>query len=77
MKNNKIYMINISLLRMLYTIGIKKNCVKSNNIFPVIYPAPAVEGAAPPKDQGNRKAMSAIYATAAVPVFDQVFFCSS
>ena len=39
-----------------------------------IHPAPAAEGAAPPKNQGNREAGSAIYATAAVPIFDHVFF---
>ena len=37
-------------------------------------PAPALAGAAPPKNQGNREARSAIYATAAVPIFDHVFF---
>ena len=37
-------------------------------------PAPAVAGAAPPKNQGNREARIAIYATAAVPIFDHVFF---
>ena len=37
------------------------------------YPAPAAAGASPPKNQGNRKARSAIYATAAVPIFDHVF----
>ena len=36
-------------------------------------PAPAAAGAAPPKNQGNREARSAIYATAAVPIFDHVF----
>ena len=44
------------------------------------YPAPAAAGAAPPQNQGNREARSAIYATyatAAVPIFDHVFFCSS
>ena len=40
-------------------------------------PAPAAAGATPPKNQGNREARSAIYATAAVPIFDHVFFCSS
>ena len=40
-------------------------------------PAPAAAGAAPPKNQGNPEARSAIYATAAVPIFDHVFFCSS
>ena len=40
-------------------------------------PAPAAAGAAPPKIQGNREARSAIYATAAVPIIDHVFFCSS
>ena len=39
-----------------------------------MYPAPAVAGAAPPKNQGNREVRSAIYATAAVPIFDHVFF---
>ena len=29
--------------------------------------------AAPPKNQGNREARSAIYATAAAPIFDHVF----
>ena len=32
----------------------------------VKYPAPAAAGAAPPKNQSNREARSAIYATAAV-----------
>ena len=44
------------------------------------YPATAAAGAAPPQNQGNREARSAIYATyatAAVPIFDHVFFCSS
>ena len=41
------------------------------------YPAPAAAGAAPPKNQGNREARSAIYATAGVPIFDHVFFCFS
>ena len=36
-------------------------------------PVPAAAGAAPPKNQGNREA-SVIYATAAVPIFDHVFF---
>ena len=40
-------------------------------------PAPAAAGSAPPKNQGNREARSAIYATAAVPVFDHVFFALS
>ena len=38
------------------------------------HPAPSAAGAAPPKNQGNREARSAIHATAAVPVFDHVFF---
>ena len=38
-----------------------------------VHPAPAAAGAAPPKYQGNREARSAIYATAAVPIFDHVF----
>ena len=42
------------------------------------YPAPAAADAAPPKNQGNREARSAIhrsvYAPAAVPIFDHVFF---
>ena len=36
-------------------------------------PAPAAAGAAPPKNQGNREARSATYATAAVP-FSTTFF---
>ena len=40
----------------------------------VSYPAPAAASAAPPKNQGNREARSAIYATSAVPIFDHVFF---
>ena len=40
-------------------------------------PAPAAAGAAPPKNQGNREAKSAMYATAAVPIFNHVFFRSS
>ena len=44
-------------------------------VFPVPgHPAPAGAGAAPPKKQGNREARSAIYATAAVPIFDHDFF---
>ena len=39
-----------------------------------VYPAPAGAGAAPPKNQGNCEARSAIYATAAVPIFEHVFF---
>ena len=42
--------------------------------IPVGHPAPAVAGAAPPKNQGNREARSAIYATAAVPILDHIFF---
>jgi len=38
------------------------------------YPAPTAADAAPPKNQGNREARSAIYATATVPIFDHVFF---
>ena len=45
-----------------------------NNYFCERHPAPAAAGAVPPKNQGNR---DAIYATAAVPIFDHVFFCSS
>ena len=42
-------------------------------------PAPVAAGAAPPKNQGNREAKSAIYmcsiyATAAFPIFDNIFF---
>ena len=33
LKNDKIYTINISLLRMLYTVKIKKNCLKSYNLI--------------------------------------------
>ena len=33
LKNDEIYTINISLLRVLYTVKIKKNCVKINNLF--------------------------------------------
>ena len=45
------------------------------NIYIIyIYPAPTAAGAAPPKNQGNREARSAIYATAAVPIFDHIFF---
>ena len=42
-------------------------------IFHQNYPAPAVAGASPPKNQGNREARSAIYATAAMPIFNHVF----
>ena len=37
-------------------------------------PAPAAAVAAPPQNQGNHEARNAIYATAAVPIFDHVFF---
>ena len=39
-------------------------------------PASAVAGAAPPKIQGNCEVRSAIYATAAEPIFGYVFFTS-
>ena len=38
------------------------------------YPAPTAADAAPPKNQGNREARSAIYTTATVPIFGHVFF---
>ena len=45
-----------------------------NKLVIVNSPAPTAEGAAPSKNQGNREARSAIYATAAMPIFDHVFF---
>ena len=44
-----------------------------NKLVIVNSPAPTAEGAAPSKNQGNREARSAIYATAAMPIFDHVF----
>ena len=63
----------------------KLNYIVSKHTYPILEsativeyyswnPAPAPVGAAPPKNQGNREARSATYATAAVSVLYHVFF---
>ena len=66
-----------SPIRMLDEFVVFMMSVFKYFIFVFKYPAPAGVGAAPPKNQGNPEARRAIYATAAVPIFDHVFFCSS
>ena len=63
-----------SPIRMLDEFVVFMMSVFKYFIFVFKYPAPAGVGAAPPKNQGNPEARRAIYATAAVPIFDHVFF---
>ena len=72
---NEFQKLFLKLFNLLFLFGdISVIGISLVSIIRYKYPAPAAAGAAPPKNQGNREARSAIYATVAVPIFDHVFF---